>query len=244
MAEERWELADGDQPLQRGADQRRAARRAGCCATDGRIVCVSSMSGIAGNAGQTNYATSKAGRDRHGRGDGAGARRARRDDQRRRARLHRDADDRGDADRPARGGPADELAVPGRPAGRRRRDDRLVRQPRLDRASTATWSASAARACSGPDVAATARTLDGSPSILPLYAPRRGAAGPRRGLGRCRSSPAAAARSPRARARAAEASRADAERRRRLLPGLRLHAARRRCRPPTRTCSPSRCRWR
>ena len=28
---------------------------------DARIVCVSSMSGIAGNAGQTNYATSKAG---------------------------------------------------------------------------------------------------------------------------------------------------------------------------------------
>ena len=28
---------------------------------DGRIVCVSSMSAIAGNAGQTNYATSKAG---------------------------------------------------------------------------------------------------------------------------------------------------------------------------------------
>ena len=33
----------------------------GRCAEDGRIVCVSSMSGIAGNAGQTNYATSKAG---------------------------------------------------------------------------------------------------------------------------------------------------------------------------------------
>jgi 3-oxoacyl-[acyl-carrier protein] reductase len=30
-------------------------------ATNGRIVCVSSMSGIAGNSGQTNYATSKAG---------------------------------------------------------------------------------------------------------------------------------------------------------------------------------------
>jgi 3-oxoacyl-[acyl-carrier protein] reductase len=30
-------------------------------AKHGRIVCVSSMSGIAGNAGQTNYATSKAG---------------------------------------------------------------------------------------------------------------------------------------------------------------------------------------
>jgi 3-oxoacyl-[acyl-carrier protein] reductase len=28
---------------------------------DGRIVCVSSLSAIAGNAGQTNYATSKAG---------------------------------------------------------------------------------------------------------------------------------------------------------------------------------------
>ena len=44
---------------------------------DGRIVCVSSISGIAGNAGQTNYATSKAGRDRHGRVAGAGVRRAR-----------------------------------------------------------------------------------------------------------------------------------------------------------------------
>ena len=31
---------------------------------NGRVVCVSSISGIAGNAGQTNYATSKAGRDR------------------------------------------------------------------------------------------------------------------------------------------------------------------------------------
>ncbi len=34
---------------------------AGLLATNGRIVCVSSMSGIAGNSGQTNYATSKAG---------------------------------------------------------------------------------------------------------------------------------------------------------------------------------------
>ena len=53
--------ADGDQPLQRGADQRRAARRRDCCGRNGRIVCVSSMAGIAGNSGQTNYATSKAG---------------------------------------------------------------------------------------------------------------------------------------------------------------------------------------
>jgi 3-oxoacyl-[acyl-carrier protein] reductase len=34
---------------------------AGRLAANGRIVCVSSMSGIAGNSGQTNYATSKAG---------------------------------------------------------------------------------------------------------------------------------------------------------------------------------------
>ena len=66
---------------------------------DGRIVCVSSMSGIAGNAGQTNYATSKAGVIGMVEALRAGAGQARRDDQRRRARLHRDADDRGDADR-------------------------------------------------------------------------------------------------------------------------------------------------
>ncbi len=38
-----------------------ALLEAGLLATNGRIVCVSSMSGIAGNSGQTNYATSKAG---------------------------------------------------------------------------------------------------------------------------------------------------------------------------------------
>ena len=53
----------------------------------GRIVTVSSISGIAGNRGQTNYATSQGGRDRHRRGARAGAGRARADDQRRRARA-------------------------------------------------------------------------------------------------------------------------------------------------------------
>ena len=38
-----------------------ALLEAGVLRPNGRIVCVSSMSGIAGNAGQTNYATSKAG---------------------------------------------------------------------------------------------------------------------------------------------------------------------------------------
>ena len=68
---------------------------------DGRIVCVSSMSAIAGNAGQTNYATSKAGLLDLVERAGTAARRS--DDQRRRARVHRDPDDRGDAARRARG---------------------------------------------------------------------------------------------------------------------------------------------
>jgi 3-oxoacyl-[acyl-carrier protein] reductase len=38
-----------------------ALLEAGLLSENGRIVCVSSMSGIAGNSGQTNYATSKAG---------------------------------------------------------------------------------------------------------------------------------------------------------------------------------------
>ena len=77
---------------------------------DGRIVGVSSISGIAGNRGQVNYATSKAGvigrveaLSRQLRGTGA-------DDQRGRAGLHRDADDRRDAVRPARGRQAHQLA--------------------------------------------------------------------------------------------------------------------------------------
>ena len=39
---------------------------AGVLGTAPRIVCLASTSGIAGNRGQTNYAASKAGRDRHG----------------------------------------------------------------------------------------------------------------------------------------------------------------------------------
>ena len=68
-----------------------------------RIVTVSSMSGIAGNRGQSNYATTKAGvigtvaalAPVHGR--------ARRHDQRSGAGVHRDGDDGGHADRHTRG---------------------------------------------------------------------------------------------------------------------------------------------
>ena len=56
------------------------------------------MSGIAGNAGQTNYATSKAGVIGMVESMAAPVEEAA-DDQRGGARVHRDPDDRGDADR-------------------------------------------------------------------------------------------------------------------------------------------------
>ncbi|MBA3809631.1 MAG: SDR family oxidoreductase, partial [Solirubrobacterales bacterium] len=46
---------------QRITDALAAGEDAGALNADGRVVCVSSISGIAGNAGQSNYATSKAG---------------------------------------------------------------------------------------------------------------------------------------------------------------------------------------
>ena len=66
-------------------------------------------------------------RDRAGAGHGAGGGRASHHHQRRRPGVHRDPDDRGHADRRARGRAAHELAAPGRPAGGRGGDDRLVR---------------------------------------------------------------------------------------------------------------------
>jgi 3-oxoacyl-[acyl-carrier protein] reductase len=60
MTEELWEMViginlDAPQRIDRELFERKAVR------PNGRIVCVSSISGIAGNAGQTNYSTSKAG---------------------------------------------------------------------------------------------------------------------------------------------------------------------------------------
>ena len=98
----------------------------------GSVIGVASIAGIAGNVGQTNYAASKAGviglvdslaDDLHRRHHG----------QRRGPRLHHHADDRRGAVRDPRGRPAPQRDGPGRPAGRRRRDDRLVRQPRVVR---------------------------------------------------------------------------------------------------------------
>ena len=105
------------------ADGRAAPRAAGSSS-------VSSMSGIAGNRGQTNYATSKAGVIGMVEALAPVLRRARR----RRSTRSRPGfiETQMTAAMPighARGGPAHELARPGRPAGRRGRDRRLVREP-------------------------------------------------------------------------------------------------------------------
>ncbi len=60
MRDEQWDLVLGinliaPQRIDRELFERKAVR------DNGRVVCVSSISGIAGNAGQTNYSTSKAG---------------------------------------------------------------------------------------------------------------------------------------------------------------------------------------
>jgi 3-oxoacyl-[acyl-carrier protein] reductase len=60
MPEDRWSsLMEINLSSQERIDDELLSR--GLLKQNGRIVCVSSMSGIAGNAGQTNYATSKAG---------------------------------------------------------------------------------------------------------------------------------------------------------------------------------------
>jgi 3-oxoacyl-[acyl-carrier protein] reductase len=60
MPEERWtSLMEINLSSEERIDD--ALLEGGLLRENGRIVCVSSMSGIAGNAGQTNYATSKAG---------------------------------------------------------------------------------------------------------------------------------------------------------------------------------------
>ena len=99
----------------------------------GRIIGLSSMAGIAGNRGQTNYATTKAGMIGLTQALAPQARREGRHDQRRRTRVHRNPDDGGDPAGHPRGGPSTQLAVSGRTTGRRGRDDRLLRQPRVKR---------------------------------------------------------------------------------------------------------------
>ncbi len=60
MSEELWDAVHGGQSARPQRIDRRLFERKALRA-NGRIVGVSSISGIAGNAGQTNYSTSKAG---------------------------------------------------------------------------------------------------------------------------------------------------------------------------------------
>ena len=179
-------------------------------------------------------------RDRHGRSAGARAGQAQGDDQRGRPRLHRDADDRRRC-RSDRAKPAAAQQPVARAACRSTSPRRSPGSPARPRpASTATSSASAARACWGPDGDAHARQLAQHPAAL---RPRRGADDPRRLAAAVR--PRRRRRDPRDRARAC-----DGVARR---PRATVAAYARVCgfalrdqpaRPPTRTCSPSRCTWR
>ena len=110
---------------------------------------------------------------------GRGAAVARHHDERGRPGLHRDRDDRADPARHPRDRAPAQQPQPGRPAGRRRRDDRLLRGSRAGRPSAATSSGSAGRACWEPDVAV--ETLGEIPSTAPLLAKAAVTARGRRG---------------------------------------------------------------
>ena len=112
MDAERWNAVIGVNltAIERVTDALLAGDGNALLSGGGRVVCVSSISGIAGNAGQTNYATSKAGVIGVVGAYAPLLATQRSDDQRRRARLHRDADDREGPARDPRGGAADELA--------------------------------------------------------------------------------------------------------------------------------------
>jgi 3-oxoacyl-[acyl-carrier protein] reductase len=85
-----------------------------------RVILLASISGIAGNRGQTNYAASKAGLIGLAQA-WAPTLRTRHQHQRRGAGFHRNPDDRAHSLRPARGRATHEFAGPGRLAARRRR---------------------------------------------------------------------------------------------------------------------------
>ena len=137
-------------------DQRRAAGRRACCTPADGSCRLSSTTGIAGNRGQTNYGASKAGVIGMVRASAPALRRARR------STINAVAPGFIDTDMTAtmpfghpRGGPPAEHAAAGRPAGRRRRGDRLARLAGRRRRSTARSCGCAARTWSARDVTAT-----------------------------------------------------------------------------------------
>ena len=145
---------------------------------DGRIVGVSSISGIAGNRGQVNYATSKAGVI--GRVEAL-------------SRQLRGAARTINAVAPgfietqmtdampfghARGRQADQLARPGRQAGRRRRDRRVVRRAgvgRAERQRHPRLRPAAARGMSGARAQAARLLRKAFAGALPVPLPGRSA---------------------------------------------------------------------
>ena len=195
----------------------------------GHVVLVSSIAGIAGNRGQTNYAASKAGVI--GLVDALGgdrdARRAGHHRQRRGAGLHRDRDDGQDPVRDPRGRAAAQLAA-ARAACRwtwPRRSRGSARTPTPG--SPATSSGSAARACSGPDVGVG--TLAGMPSPHRCSPGGAHPARPSGDLPRDRVASRGSGRGPGAP---------------RGLPAALRFTAATTCRTPTHRCSASRCRSR
>ena len=240
MPEERWTHADGDQPLQRGADQRRRCSSAsllrrqrphrlrlldvrGSPATPARPTTRPRRPGVIGMVEAMAPELAERGATINAVAPGfietqmtaampIGPREAGR-------RLS--------------------SLSPGRPAGRRRRDDRLVREPGLDRRQRQRRSASAARACWGRDDGdAHPREPAQHPAALRA---RGGADDPRRLAAALH--PGRRRRDPRARPRA---GRRPGRPRARSppTPGSAASPCATTSPPPTRTCSPSRCRWR
>ena len=194
---------------------------------NGSVVGVASIAGIAGNVGQTNYAASKAGV--------IGLVDSLADDLEDGITINAvapgfivTADDRRRAVRDPRGGPAAQRDGPGRAAGRRRRDDRLVRLPRLLRGQRQR----------GPRL-----RPDDAGRLM-----RRPHHGPGGAAVRARRQPAA--RDPQDRRRVHRAQPQPARRRRSSAttstrsPRSAASRPRTPSRCPTRTCSRSRCRWR
>ena len=164
MSEDEWDLVLA---INLTAQERinEALLDGGVLREGGRIVTVSSIGGIAGNRGQTNYGASKAGvigiveslapvLAEHGQTINAVA-----------PGLHRDEDDRGDAARHARGGAAHELGRAGRAAGRRRGDDRVAGEPGLGRRQRQRRAGLRPE----PDRGMTVRELASPPSLTALY---------------------------------------------------------------------------
>ena len=131
-----------------------------------RVILLASISGIAGNRGQTNYAASKAGLI--GLAClGAAVEGAWDQHQRRRARVYRNPDDRAYSLRPSRGRAPHELPGPRWLASGCGRSRRLA-EPAGFRCGQRPGAAGVWAKSSG-SVSMQWQTLDSTPSLLPLY---------------------------------------------------------------------------